>query len=525
MSTPRSQGIRPSMALITFMVAAAGILFEIFLGAFGSYLFGDSVRIFGITTGSYLFFMGVGAFAIRADHPRPLRTLLWIEFALVLLHLLSPLAIWEAMARGSAASPIFWAVLAISGTAVGTEIPLVLALMREKQGSSDTSIHWVLASDYLGALAASIAFGFFILPELGLFAVAWSAALLGAIGTLILSISYSRPSASVAAALLVLASALAVGFSPRVQDTLERRWYLGATDEKLVHREWTGFSDLALTSHSERGLTLYLDRQFQWSLGRDLDYYHEALAVPAAAGFRQIRGQVPRNALILGGGDGFLADRLLRIFNLESVTIIDIDPRISELARRTPEWREAGGSAVDSPRVRLIHEDAYSWVIRDSRRPEPRSSRFDLVFMDLPDPRSAALARFFTTSFFAHLRRLAPDAVLSIQASSEARQPGGAERYTCTVLGNLSESGAWAVAIPGKEQDAFILASWSGKIPTSFQAEPSTLRAARWFNSNERMTAWFEGGIGVDGKPCASARAATGQSARHSLLRPGILDL
>jgi spermidine synthase len=519
-----------TLAVITFFIASAGILFEVFLGAFGSYLFGDSVRIFGITTGTYLFFMGVGAFAIRSDHPRPLKTLLGIEFGLVLLHLLSPFAIWYSMTLGTAASPMFWAVLAISGTAVGTEIPLILALMREKKGSSDSSIHWVLASDYLGALAASLAFGFVLLPQLGLFAVAWSAALLGALGSVILAVTYSRRGPAVAACALLLMCLAAVLFSKQIQDRLESMWYSEISGETLVHHEWTGFADLALTQNSQQGLTLYLDRQFQWSIGRDLDYYHESLAVPAALAFEKLHARTPKSALILGGGDGFLADRLLRIFDLAAITIIDIDPRISSLALEVPEWRVAGGLALASPKVTVIHEDAYAWV---AQNPSRRRGDFDLVFMDLPDPRNAALARFFTPLFFLQLSRIAPGATLAIQASAEVRKPGGARRHLCSLVNNLAATHAAAAAIEGKEQDGFVLGTLAAHgtraadekelldpLLRPSQQALTTLTRARWFNSPERLMAWAEGKVaGTDNlETCADVP-------RHSLLRPALLDL
>lgn len=311
-----------------------------------------------------------------------------------------------------------------------------------------------------------------------------------------------------------------------MQDYLEKRWYSEVSGETLVHREWTGFSDLALTSHPDRGLTLYLDRQFQWSLKQDLDYYHESLAVPAGVSFLHSRGHPPRNALILGGGDGFLADRLLRILDLESITLIDIDPRVSALALQINDWRDAGGSSVASPKVLAIHEDAYDWVIRNSRKPKNLSREFDLVFMDLPDPRSAALARFFTTSFFSHLRKLAPRSVLSIQASSDVRRPGGARNYLCTLASNLEAASASTLAVNGKEQDAFVLASWSGPILLSANASNAgsagkrIFEASRWFTSQERLSAWAAGSLATGGSHCKHLQGSV-----HTLLRPGILDL
>jgi len=509
------------MAGVTLFVAGGGILFEIFLGAFGSYLFGDSVRIFGLTTGTYLFFMGVGAFIIRPGQKSPLQTLLWMELGLLVLHLISPLAIWVAMVQGTLAAPLFWASLALSGTAVGTEIPLVLALMREREGTSDSSVHWVLASDYLGALAASVLFAFFLLPRLGLFSVAWMAALLAGLGIVLLAMAYRRQGWLVAGLVLSLAMAAAVAASPQVQEWLERKWYSALHQEELVHHEWTGFSDLTLTSRGPGDLTLYLDHQYQWSLRRDLDYYHESLAVPAGVAFEGLYRRAPRRALILGGGDGFLAERLASIFSLEDILIVDIDPRVSALARSVAPWRNAGGSILDSSRVRQVHADAYSWVLSQSE-----ALPIDLVFLDLPDPRTAALARFFIASFFAHLKRVAPRAIVSIQASAEVRREEGARRYLCTLLRNLDEIGAAALGVEGKEQDYFVLAAWSQK-PRELQRalqNPSGRSArfekARWLDSTEKMRAWAAGTV-LDSKALESCSGTP----RHTLLRPGLLDL
>ncbi len=86
--------------------------------------------------------------------------------------------------------------------------------------------------------------------------------------------------------------------------------------------------------------------------------------------------------LILGGGDGLAARDVLRWPGVESVTLVDLDPAVTTLARTHAALRVANQGSLDDPRVRIVHQDAGAFVAepgdpfdviaRRPARPEPR---------------------------------------------------------------------------------------------------------------------------------------------------------
>ncbi len=511
----------PLLIIGTFLIAAGGILYEIFLGALGSYIFGDSVRIFSLTAGVYMFSMGAGAFSIRHDLKNPLKVLLGVEVLLIFLHTLGPLIIWYFFISGHGAGVAFWAVLTLSGVLVGCEIPLILGLTREIEGSSDARINQVLAADYFGALAASLIFGYYLLPEVGLLGSAATSAVLEAVGGifLVLFMRGRTPSLTKPILLLVMLGLAALFYffkSDHLQRRLETGFYQSIqSSAEVLHSEWTGFSHLNLVEYNHpsgaREVALFLDRQFQWSTGDGLDQYHEALTIPAVEAFRESsKGLIPQNVLILGGGDAFAAHVLTTRYSIPSVDIVDIDPRISALAIEVPRWREAGGKAIHDPRVKLHHDDAFSYVFR-----LPASRQFDLVIFDLPDPRNPGLARFFTPYFFNRLlKQVSERGVISIQSSSNPQQSNGKFRYVCSLLRLLADVGLAAEPLIGDELDFYLLGS---RPPLQFPAEGKSLPGSVFKNSN--LIAEYR----VDPSGYFDSEKCKNEKVNH-LLAPKLLD-
>lgn len=456
--------------LATFLVAGGGLLYEIFLGSFGSYLFGDSVKIFSLVTGFYMFAMGLGAFSVKPDLKNPLTRLFQIEVILVFLHLLSPLLIWYFFGQGYGAAPVFWTCLLLSGFMVGAEIPLILAVFRSKEGSSDARIHQILAADYVGALAASLVFGFFLLPQMGLFAAAAFSAASESLGAVLIAwherkrLSRAGLWLGLQVILFVVSIAVLLGSGP-IQKELEGKFLAGMFEqEEVIASEWTGVSFLTLLRYfdpfaqKEQHLLL-LDRQHQWTTA-DVTYYHEILTIPSVEIWRKGAGRADPKVLILGGGDGFAAHQLHEYYGIKDITLVDIDPKITEYALKFPFWREAGGDIFEKGIVDVHHEDAFGFV----RGAAARKPGYDLVIMDLPDPNSPGLARFFTPFFFEHLKRsMKPDGLVMIQASFTPSAPDGRRHSACLIEATLRDRGFAPQTLIGDESDFYIMGSLTGR--------------------------------------------------------------
>ena len=74
-----------------------------------------------------------------------------------------------------------------------------------------------------------------------------------------------------------------------------------------------------------------------------------------------MRGRHHR-VLILGGGDGLAAREALRYTDVRSVTVVELDPEVAELARTDPALAALNDHAYRDPRLRMIRADAFGWL-------------------------------------------------------------------------------------------------------------------------------------------------------------------
>jgi len=98
----------------------------------------------------------------------------------------------------------------------------------------------------------------------------------------------------------------------------------------------------------------------------------------------------PANVLVIGTRDPQLLGAMRR-HGLEDVEAVDLDPRVLELAR--PHFNEEVGQILDDPRLTLIDDDGRRHLF-------DTEASYDVVFLNLPDPVTALLGRFYTLEFF-----------------------------------------------------------------------------------------------------------------------------
>ena len=157
------------------VVAVCALVYELLCGTLASYLLGDAVLQFSLVLGTYLFAMGVGAWASRSLEPRAASRFVQTELALALVGGLSVPLLLAGVAAHVPLRPALHAVVFVVGALVGVELPLLVKILREpedgepvKAQSFGDLVARAFAYDYIGALAASLLFPLFLVPRLGL---------------------------------------------------------------------------------------------------------------------------------------------------------------------------------------------------------------------------------------------------------------------------------------------------------------------------------------------------------------------
>jgi spermidine synthase len=116
--------------------------------------------------------------------------------------------------------------------------------------------------------------------------------------------------------------------------------------------------------------------------------------------------------LILGGGDGLAAREVLAHPSVENVTLVDLDPAMTGLAKRFPPLAALSRRSLDDRRVHLVNDDAMVWL--DENR-----EQWDVMIIDFPDPNTYGLGKLYTKLFYTRVfARLAPGGAVGLQATS-----------------------------------------------------------------------------------------------------------
>src|SRR4051812_29867669 len=148
-------------------IAACGLIYELVASALASYLLGDSVMQFSTVIGTYLFAMGIGSWLSRYITRGLVARFVTIELMVGLVGGFSSTILFVAFAYTSGFRLTLYALVTVIGILVGLEIPLLMRILRERFEFREV-VSNVLTFDYLGALAASLAFPIILVPKLGL---------------------------------------------------------------------------------------------------------------------------------------------------------------------------------------------------------------------------------------------------------------------------------------------------------------------------------------------------------------------
>jgi spermidine synthase len=444
----RRRAARLAILVAVGVCAACGLVYELALVATGSYLVGSSVTQTSVVIAVTMASMGVGAVLAKRLVDRPAAGFVAVELVLGVVGAFAVPALYTAFAWLGLYTPALALAAIAIGALIGAEIPLLMALIgRLSDDDPALVVADLSAADYAGALIGGLAFPFVLLPAAGLLQ---GSLLVGAVnvaaGTLAGVLLLPRHRLRVLLAAAVAFGAIAVmwlqtgDFQLSAQQRLFR--------DPIVHSEQSAYQSLVVTeSRTAEGpdTRLFLDGDLQFST-LDEHRYHEALVHPAMDGPR-------RRVLILGGGDGLAAREVLRYGDVEEVRLVDLDPAVTDLARSLPRLVAANGGALDDPRLRVIHQDAFTRV----RAGE--DGRFDVVVVDLPDPDTVDLAKLYTTEFYGMAGRLLADGGrMVVQAGSPYFVP----RAFWTVHASLAAAGLDAIPyhvdVPSFGDWGFVLA-------------------------------------------------------------------
>ena len=399
----------PLLFLNVFVIATCGLIYELLAGTLASYVLGDSVTQFSLIIGIYLFAMGVGSWLSSFIEKHIAEKFVDIEFAVAILGGFSAPLLFLSFAKLSYFSVVLYGLVFGIGTLVGLEIPLLMRILQDKLDFKDL-VSRVLAFDYIGALVASLLFPLFLVPKLGLVRTSLLFGILNAAvgiwGTWLLEnlikkrdVNILRVKGFIIIVLLAIAFIKADALTSLAEDNL--------FTDNIIYAKSSSYQRIVVTK-GKTGYALFLNGNLQFN-SFDEYRYHEALVHPAMLA----ADANPKRILVLGGGDGLAVREILKYPSVQSVTLVDLDPAMTQLSKNLPALAELNNYALEDSRVSIINADAYVWL--DNNNVEP----FDAAIVDFPDPNNFALGKLYTTRFYNLLKsKLKPNAAIVIQCTS-----------------------------------------------------------------------------------------------------------
>lgn len=431
------------------IVSICGIIFEVLFGALGSYILGDGVKQYTLTISLFLTGMGIGASLSEKVMKNLILTFVWIEFGVAIIGGFSSFTMFGITAfapEGTDAFYLYFITILVGGL-TGIELPILIRKANEIGVSLNRSTARVLFSDYAGGLAGGLLFVFLLRPQFGMVK---SAFLVGCINLAVaLTVLWLfrrevRNFAIHAGFGIVLGIVLIIGvfFGEAMAFTFEQKLY----KDPIIYMEQSAYQKIILTQ-DENDIRLYLDGSLQFS-STDEYRYHEVLVHPTMA-----QADSHENILILGGGDGIAAKEVLQYDDVDSITLVDLDPAVVELANTNPKLLELNKNALKNQKVDVIHEDAFQYL-------QDTDEWYDVIIVDLPDPNNESLNKLYTKEFYSLIRNhLIPGGATMIQSTS----PVFATKVYWTISETVESTGMYIenlhVDVPSFGNWGFVMAS------------------------------------------------------------------
>jgi spermidine synthase len=191
-------------------------------------------------------------------------------------------------------------------------------------------------------------------------------------------------------------------------------------------------------------------------------------AAEEAVHYALLEHAAPRKVLLIGGGVNGSIAQALRHPTIDRIDYVELDPALIAMTRQFFPAQYAGWAS--DPRVHTHYADGRRFL-------KTTADTFDVIILNVPDPQTAQLNRYYTAEFFRSARdRLAPGGLLALElrSSEETISPDLAEFLRC-IQRTLNEVFPYTVAIPG-ETIHFFAAMQPGVLTDNPQILISRLR-------------------------------------------------
>jgi len=379
--------------------------------------------VIGIILGNWMILTGIGAYVGRFTQRLRVRTDLVVA-GLLLLAILPILTALLLRVMKNVAFPVgsmIGIVEILYGSFLllipyclvsGGAFTLLADVVSEKRG--ENMITSVYAWEAIGSVIGGLSFSFAAVYFLTTFEALLLLALFDLVVAAVFTISHGRGGARFAVAfvfLCILVLSLLVDLDRSSRQSL-------FIDQEIVYDKDTPYGSLVVTTQADQ-LNFYENSTLLCSTN-DVTTSEEAVH------YAMIQHPNPRSVLLISGAISGSVQEILK-YDVDRIDYVEFNPWLIELARKYI-------SVLSDDRVHIAAQDARLFVRQSSQH-------YDVALVNVSEPSTAQLNRYYTVEFFNELRsKLNPGAVVSLGLLPATDYQGEAARRVNSVTFNTLQS-------------------------------------------------------------------------------------
>ena len=230
---------------------------------------------------------------------------------------------------------------------------------------------------------------------------------------------------------------LATGIVNKVDDYfVKARWNSHNPEIKLLESVDSRYENIVIGERDGQ-YSVFGNGQYNFAFPDDYEYSQIAHLV-------MTQHLSPEKVLLIGGGMGGLIKEMLK-HPVEEIHYVELDPTLIELTKKYLSTEEK--DALSDKRVKIFHIDGRYFV----KRAKGEKS-YDLIFVNVPDPSTASINRFYTLQFFQEIDSVLKEhGVFAIGISSAVNYLGEeVGNYTGSIYETLHRVFSHLIISPGQ---------------------------------------------------------------------------
>lgn len=189
-------------------------------------------------------------------------------------------------------------------------------------------------------------------------------------------------------------------------------WIAPILEQDSLNRFWRNFTLLesAESVYGEIAVVRWGEQSSVYVNGTIAFSYPNPMDSEESAHFPMLACDNPGKVLLIGGGFSGVVDEILKYSSVDTVYYAEIDGKLLEIVGRN--FPENAVKFIDDPKVVTVIEDGRGWL-------KKQRNKFDVIIVDLPDPSTAQLNRYYTREFFREVSHaLKADGIFGISLNS-----------------------------------------------------------------------------------------------------------